>query len=304
MQEERARGCLVGFAVGDALGAPLAFIKAEQVRIKHGVVREMIGGGWLGLRSGATSGETAQMRALAETLRDGAEYDAAAAAAAYIDWLRTDPVDAPNLTRLALEAIAEGAEPAEAARRAHELSQEKTADNATLGRCVPLALRYAGAALAGHAAGDARLTHHAPEAAGGSAGLCLLLSVLLAGEDDFDAARRAAEEGIADWGDGLPIVLRATDGVPRSNLRPTHDVIDTLEAALWCATHGKDFETALVEAVNLGGSTATIGAVAGALRGARDGIDAIPERWLRVLQDRLIHDRLASKIAAHFVVSS
>jgi len=129
-------------------------------------------------------------------------------------------------------------------------------------------------------------------------------AVLLAGEDDFDAARRAAEEGIADWGDGLPIVLRATDGVPRSNLRPTHDVIDTLEAALWCATHGKDFETALVEAVNLGGSAATIGAVAGALRGARDGIDAIPERWLRVLQDRLIHDRLASKIAAHFVVSS
>ena len=52
--------------------------------------------------------------------------------------------------------------------------------------------------------------------------------------------------------------------------------------------------------MNLGGSAATIGAVTGALRGARDGIDAIPERWLRVLQDRLVYDGLASTIAAHF----
>ncbi|MFQ5843996.1 MAG: ADP-ribosylglycohydrolase family protein, partial [Planctomycetota bacterium] len=239
VDEDRAVGCLLGLAVGDALGAPLAFMKAEQIRIKHGVVTEMIGGGWLGLRAGATTGETALMRALGRTLLDGREYDPARAAEAYLQWLRTDPVDARNVTRIALEIIAEGAPPEEAARRAHDLSQEKASDNGTLARCVPLALRYRGRALVERAAADARLTHHAPEAAGGSAGLCLLLAALLDGEDDYARAREAAENGVAEWGDGvLPIVLRSPEGVAQRRLRPTQDVIDTLECGLWCGARG------------------------------------------------------------------
>jgi len=39
-------------------------------------------------------------------------------------------------------------------------------------------------------------------------------------------------------------------------------------------------EDAIVTAVNRGGDTDTIGAVTGALAGARFGSDSLPERWL------------------------
>ena len=44
---DQFRGCLLGLAVGDALGAPLEFMGAEDIAAKHGRVTEMLGGGWL-----------------------------------------------------------------------------------------------------------------------------------------------------------------------------------------------------------------------------------------------------------------
>ena len=43
---------------------------------------------------------------------------------------------------------------------------------------------------------------------------------------------------------------------------------------------GKDFEDAVVRAVNLGGDADTIGAIAGGLAGVYWGYGAIPDRWL------------------------
>ena len=46
----------------------------------------------------------------------------------------------------------------------------------------------------------------------------------------------------------------------------------------------QDFAEVVVAAINLGDDTDTIGAIAGALAGARDGIAAIPDRWLAELR--------------------
>lgn len=46
--EDRVRGALYGVAVGDALGAPLEFMNATQIKQQYGApVREMVGGGGL-----------------------------------------------------------------------------------------------------------------------------------------------------------------------------------------------------------------------------------------------------------------
>jgi ADP-ribosyl-[dinitrogen reductase] hydrolase len=51
-------------------------------------------------------------------------------------------------------------------------------------------------------------------------------------------------------------------------------------AALAIVDFAESFEDALVIAVNLGGDTDTVGAMVGALAGARYGLTAIPPRWL------------------------
>ncbi len=56
-------------------------------------------------------------------------------------------------------------------------------------------------------------------------------------------------------------------------------VIVTLKAALWAAKHPESFEHGLSDVVCAGGDTDTNAAAAGAVLGARFGIDAIPARW-------------------------
>jgi len=52
-------GCLLGVAIGDALGAPVEFLNAEEIKQRHGRVTEYLGGGWLNLKPGEYSDDTA-----------------------------------------------------------------------------------------------------------------------------------------------------------------------------------------------------------------------------------------------------
>ena len=49
--------------------------------------------------------------------------------------------------------------------------------------------------------------------------------------------------------------------------------------------HPNSLRDAVVFAVNLGGDTDTLGAMAGAVAGALHGADAIPESWLNALEN-------------------
>ena len=60
-------------------------------------------------------------------------------------------------------------------------------------------------------------------------------------------------------------------------------VVDALEAAIWCFLNTDNYKDCVLKAVNLGGDTDTIGAVAGGLAGVYYGMEEIPEEWLRLL---------------------
>ena len=62
--------------------------------------------------------------------------------------------------------------------------------------------------------------------------------------------------------------------------------------------HGKNFEHAVTEAVNmLGSDTDTIAAMVGSLAGAHAGYSGIPERWARQMQDFAYFMRVAAALA-------
>ena len=76
-------------------------------------------------------------------------------------------------------------------------------------------------------------------------------------------------------------------------------VVDTLQTALYDALAVSPSEEAIVSAVNRGGDTDTVGAIAGAVAGARFGSDSLPERWLSGLNNREELEDLASALDAH-----
>jgi len=286
---DRYSGCLLGLAVGDALGAPLSFMKSEQIHIKHGTVREMLGGGWLLLRPGQYTTGTALAMRVADSLIEKKTLDEADVAARFADWYRTGPRDLAGALRTALAILAEGADVSRAAEEALDLTGEESADNGTLTRAAPLALRFHGrrGELQDAAAREARITHRDPRAAAGSAAFAVLLSFLLDGvdrADAFDSAWDWLEDHSREIGNLLPDVPSKKE----SALDPSTFVIDTLETALWYFLTAPSFEEVLVRTANRGGDAATTTAVAGALAGAHFGVGAIPRRWLRTLADRTV----------------
>ena len=69
----------------------------------------------------------------------------------------------------------------------------------------------------------------------------------------------------------------------RDEIRSTGYVVDTLEAALWCVYHTSSYRDCVLTAVNLGGDTDTIAAVAGGLAGiiyGCGGEKGIPDEWI------------------------
>lgn len=74
-------------------------------------------------------------------------------------------------------------------------------------------------------------------------------------------------------------------------------VVDTLEAAVWCLMNSDTYKSCVLKAVNLGGDTDTIAAIAGGLAGILYGDAALPEAWITQLADSEMIDGLCKKAA-------
>jgi ADP-ribosyl-[dinitrogen reductase] hydrolase len=69
----------------------------------------------------------------------------------------------------------------------------------------------------------------------------------------------------------------------RSDIRSTDNVLNSLEAALWCVDKTETFEEAVLLAANLGEDAGTTAALAGQLAGALHGAGCIPGSWIERL---------------------
>jgi len=291
--KDRARGCLLGLAVGDALGGPVEWLSSEAIEQRHGgPLRELVGGGWLGLRPGQVTDDTEMALALARSLAEEGDYDPEAAMSKYLAWFASDPPDVGNTIGAVLGAVRRGVPAADAAKGVHESSGGKSAGNGSLMRCAPLAVRYHREfhALWDAATADSRLTHHDPLAAEACVFFTTVLAARISGHSLLEAPAYD------------PRLIQGLNTDPEDAARHARDEVGYVLTALAvgrCADRGaSDFEGGLTWAVNLGGDADTNGAVAGALLGARFGSRGIPARWLDLLEPRDELVRLADALAA------
>ncbi len=114
-----------------------------------------------------------------------------------------------------------------------------------------------------------------------------------------DLAAQASSDGIP--ADALDAMSHGSQPPPDADwLMRDHRLIGhTLLATqfgFWAAATPLDFEDALVASVAAGGDTDTNAAVAGAVLGARYGASAIPQRWLDCIPQRERIERLADDL--------
>jgi ADP-ribosyl-[dinitrogen reductase] hydrolase len=287
--QDRYQGVLVGIAVGDALGATVEFMSRAEVRERYGVHREIIGGGWLGLPPGEVTDDTQMALCIARSIAAQGGFQPADVAAHFVAWYRSNPPDIGNTTRRSLEYLAAGLAWDVAGQRTHRELRPRDASNGSLMRCAPVALytRRDAAANVRHSADSSRITHANPSAIDACVAFNAAIAALL---DDPDADFLAAAIEVATTTEVQAALHQAPLADPE-HLDAGGHVLSTLRAAVWAVTAHDDFEEAVVAAVNLGQDADTTGAVAGALAGARWGVENIPNRWRNLL---LGHDELVA----------
>ncbi|WP_422444331.1 ADP-ribosylglycohydrolase family protein [Thermoanaerobacterium sp. DL9XJH110] len=289
--KDRIKGGIYGVAIGDALGATVEFMSRDEIRRKYGVLRDIVGGGWLNLRPGEWTDDTEMTLAVAEGIIADPDDPVPHIGQAFIRWRNTNPPDIGNTIRTVFRIWERDNLTHEqwhvAAERAHREMGGMSAGNGALMRTLPVGIAYRFIADVYHfAMCIARMTHWDIKAGLTCAVYSFTVRNVIDGEKDrfiaitdaIDTIRkriwiRPYEKELSEITD-TPI---KRDG---SNLKPTGYTIDSFLCAAWAFIESGSFEETVINAVNLGGDADTIGAIAGGLAGVYWGYGAIPDRWL------------------------
>jgi ADP-ribosyl-[dinitrogen reductase] hydrolase len=266
--EARALGAYLGFAVGDALGATVEFMTRGEIAAKYGVHREIVGGGWLKLKAGETTDDTAMSLALGRSILRRGGLDARDVCEEFAAWLATKPKDVGatcgrGIRRFLTQGSVEGP------------VAEGDAGNGAAMRMAPVALATFRAPERAQAwtLAQAHTTHNHPLSDAACLALMRMTHDLLRGEGR-EAARGHAE---ALTGEHRQFRYAPYPG------RASGFVVDTMQTVLHGYFGADGFEDCVVATVNQGDDADTTGAIAGMLAGATYGLEAIPTRWLDAL---------------------
>ena len=285
MDSDRARGILLGLACGDALGRPVEFKSASQISAEHGRLDEMIGHGTWNQPAGTITDDTEQALCIARSLVEHEEFAPADFADRFVACYDTGPFDIGGMTRRALNRLKRGDEWGEAGQQVWEQSPEgQNAGNGSVMRCAPLAISYArdSERLIEVSRQSSQITHADPRCTYG----CAVLNLTIAGmlDDAVTPLGDALDYVGSDAPDELVAALEPlARGESPGALETSGYVVHSLQTALHDGLFAESAEEAIVTAVNRGGDTDTIGAVAGAVAGARFGASTLPDRWLAAL---------------------
>ncbi|EMA48453.1 ADP-ribosylglycohydrolase family protein [Halococcus thailandensis] len=282
---DRAEGVLLGLACGDALGRPVEFRSSGAIEAEYGTLREMTGNGTHGKPAGTITDDTEQALCIARSLVERGEFAPDDIADRFVTWYNGGPFDIGIMTADALGRIDQGASWDSAGQEVWEAKPEgSNAGNGSVMRCAPLALAFADnwETLQRTSRDSSRITHADPRCTHGCAALNLTIAALLDGDEQplasaLDALHPDAPDSLFGVLEPLP------DDIDSTELQNSGFVLHTLQTALYHALTANSAESAIVSAVNQGGDTDTIGAVAGAVAGARFGSSALPEHWLDAL---------------------
>ncbi len=273
---DQALGAYLGLAVGDALGATVEFMTPREIQARHGVHRDITGGGWLKLRPGQVTDDTTMSLALGDALlqghREHRPWDARLMAEAFVRWWRGKPVDCGNTCRRGIVRYLATGVPAGP-------MQEGDGGNGALMRNLPVALATWPDArlMADVSLAQARITHHHPASDAACVAFGQWLHAIWQTPDPQQARAVLADE-VRSW-----VRIQPQFRFEPYPGRSSGYVVDTVQTVLHHTLRAPDVESAVVGAVNQGDDADTTGALAGMLAGAIHGASAIPARWLQRL---------------------
>ncbi len=302
----RYRGCLLGLAVGDALGAPVENLKIEQIKKKYGAagITDFMELG--GLRPGSYTDDTQMSLATAAGIiraRLENKDPVVAVYEAYLEWFMSqmNPSNRRGPGYTCLSALGSD-------KRG---SLEKAINNSKgcggVMRTAPAGLVFLPGEAFRMGAEFAALTHGHPSGYLPAGFLPEMIAHIISGKSLIQALSLAESELVRYDGHEETIgKIRLAKKLAGGN-KGTDDAIreigegwvgeEALGISLYCALRfHHDWEAAVLASVNHSGDSDSTGSITGAILGTHLGVDAIPARGVADVEDSGKIDKVAHEL--------
>lgn len=314
MNKNHIRGCIIGGAIGDALGCPIEFMDYNTIIKKYGP--EGIKSFDIMDESQAKITDDTQMtiftiegllRANARGHHYGLVHIPSVVYNAYIRWLHTQQIVSTHkqdvIQRLdgwvsGIGGLKNRRGPGKTCLTALETGQMGTIENRInnskgcggVMRSAPVGLLFERKKAFTIGCEIAAITHGHPSGYLPAGVLAYMISGIMEGMDLYDAVIAASEElsNHADYEECLTAIRKALELVNTKN-HGVHQIQilgegwigeEALAISIYCSlAYQDDFRKALCLAVNHDGDSDSTGAITGNILGAYLGYDAIPPEW-------------------------
>lgn len=250
-KRNKIAGAIYGFAIGDAMGATTEFMSEEQIKRTFGKVTDIIGGGWLNLKTGEVTDDTQMtmcvMDALMRTLGENdplGYFFMTECRREFIKWYKSGPKDVGGQCSKAINYMMTG--------EMRARPDDQALGNGSLMRAMPCALLNND--MLNELQG--RMTHNNLECSRIIQNYSRLIQDYLNGN----------------------LYTNNIKGL----LEPSGYIRNTFNNSVYWSCQ-ETFEDAILGAVNHGGDADTIAAITGSLAGAKFGFNKIPKRWIEQL---------------------
>lgn len=303
---DRFRGCLLGLAVGDALGMPVEGYTSEEIKAKFGEVKDMMPAQedhfHAGLRAGQYTDDTLETLLLAESMIESSGFSAERFSEKLRAWGSAWSLDDSTsrgvglATKSSVENMIAGGSWKESG------AMIPTCGSAMRASPIGQVYRWDIGLVAKYADLQSLPTHCSPASRAGSIAVAVAIALCTSGfpketvlHNACSHARKVDKE-FADRLAGIESLLGIEPSKALEAIGNSPEVSETVPAAFYCYLKFYP-EKALITAASNGGDTDSITSIAGSLFGASLGTSWIPDRWLKSLEKREYIEEVAGELA-------
>lgn len=291
---DRYEGCVLGLAIGDALGWPVEFMPLPEIRSSYGPdgIMDLHPAG--GVPKGSFTDDTQMSLALARAvISHGSRSDAdfvSEAARQFVAWAESPENDrSPGTTCMAAcRALRR-----DLSWRAPEHNDSKGCGTAM--RTAPIGLAWHGdeERIVRLAAMTSELTHGHPCATAGGVATALLVNWALSDLPPDQMLDRLIAR-VLPISDEFVRKMEQVLAVLQEEPDAAYCILGdgwVADEATACALYAfwrspRDYRQTVITAVNMDGDSDSVGCIAGAISGAFNGTAAIPESWRHAVERR------------------
>ncbi len=301
----RYTGCMFGAAIGDGLGKQNEGLSRKDILNKgyikdYGKAPEGCPGEKL--RPGQYTDDTEQMILLAQSLIECSGFDAGDFAAKIARW------GADALADLSRKKLVGPSSSYAIAQLNSGVSWKESGSTipscGSAMRAAPIGLFYRNLEeVETNAALSSVPTHNSSGAIAGAVAVAVGVRCAIDGMELPEMIKESsvrASKYDESFGDKIVLSFEIWDEEPEevfARLGTSYLADETVPSAFYCFSRYFDEpEKAIIEAVNAGGDTDSIACITGALCGARHGIGAFPERWIKGLENREFIEDIAGML--------